>query len=249
MSGVKSLIKKIKRNVVVNMSKVAETNSDDMAKIEQVKERGTFVEGSSLWGNIPAKVEKEAVGRKITNGNDVYYTADSTSSISKQRFFGDPRNIFPAEVDATIRSFTVMYNDDFAFAKIWKNVTRVEGEGEVPPFEVELNGKIVFASSEDVDLNDINSIRYALRDNPKASFFMDKYFIVTDEEREKYNNYAKYREKLEKDKLEKARQESLKIESEQKQVKKAEENAKKQAKKDKMVAQKIQAEYKDRFFG
>ena len=51
-----------------------------------------------------------------------------------------------------------------------------------------VNGGIVFGNAF---INNINSIRYQVRKNSKVSYFLDKFVIVTPEERQAYREYAK----------------------------------------------------------
>lgn len=250
---IKSLAKKIKRNVVANMSEVAEVTPDDALEVAQAKEKGKIKAIYNFLGENPAEIIKEPEVRKIKNGKDTYFTADSISSVSLKRFFGDPRMIDPALVDATIRNFTVLHGDnEVASIQVWQNNVVEEGEGNVPPFEIKMHGndgQKVVETSAPIDINDINSIRYAVKDNDQAAYFFDKYFIVSDADKDRYAAFDKEQRDIQKAKLEaikKAHRQENKV---QKETQKNHEAEAKAEQKKNLAIQKAQAEYRNRFFG
>ena len=56
------------------------------------------------------------------------------------------------------------------------------------------------------DINNINQIRYYLKDDLKASYFLDKFVIVTPEERKAYQEYFNVKEAERKQKIEARKQ-------------------------------------------
>ena len=194
MSQNKSPIQKIKNNIIISRSKVSQNTPEDVEELARAKEAGTTRAYYNFLGKHPATVEKDAEVRKVTNGRDTYYTADSISSVEWKRFFSDPRVIEPTTVHSTMRRFSVFHNNTSASITIAHNQVKIEGDVEVPPYEITFDNSTISDPVEKFDINNINSIRYALRGNEQASFFLDKYFIVTPEERKSYAEYKKTRD-------------------------------------------------------
>lgn len=246
MTVTRSLVEKIKRNIIINMSKVSETNADDAEKIAKVKDAGIK---KNFAGKHPGKIEKETEVRKITNGSDTYYTGDGVFTVEYERFFGDPRNYTPATVRSTIRNFAVLHNEESAFMSIRQNETLTEGYEKVAPYEITLPGEKVMEFSEPIDINNINSIRYAVKDNEKASFFLDKYFIVSQQEKENYAVYKKQRLKEEQRIQDQQRAKQKELALIQKQAQKIQKRGEQDAERQRHISQRIQAQYNNRFFG
>lgn len=197
MEKLKSLVKKIRNNIVNGQSEVDEITSDDFGSVVQAKKEGNVGCWYNFLGKNETTIIKDATVRKIRNGKDVYFTADGLASLKWKRLFGDPRIVDPAVVQCTMRNFAVVHNGKPSSVTLVHNKTITEGDKTVAPYEVVFDGKSTWYPTEKFDINDINSIRYALRNDEKASAFLDKYFIVTAQEKANYYQYAKQRKQTE----------------------------------------------------
>lgn len=197
MKNLKSLVQKIRNNLVNSQSEVEKITSDDVGRFAQAQEEGIVRFWYNFLGENEAIITEGARVRKIRNGADIYFTADGFSSLKWKRLFGDPRIIEPAVVQCKMRNFTVFNNGKPSSITVVHNKTITEGDKPVAPYEVVFDGKSTWYPTEKFDINDINSIRYALRNEEKASAFLDKYFIVTAQERANYYQYAKQRKQTE----------------------------------------------------
>ena len=69
-------------------------------------------------------------------------------------------------------------------------------ENNITDIEVILNGKRV-AIKNDTDITDINSIRYQLRNNKRATRFIDTFILTDERARKKYAIYENKQQYLE----------------------------------------------------
>lgn len=196
MSTIKQRMTALKNKYIFRMSKVGEIQPAEQEAVKKVKNAVTPSAYYNFLGKTEQKVEKEASVRKIKNGKDDYLVADGTTSLRRQIFFGDPRNIDPALVDTTFRHIAVMYQDKIVSISIAANNTIEEGDIKVPErcicfddsrsTRVDLNAR--------TDIYDTNAIRYQIKDNKEMANFFDKFIIVTPEERKAYQKYESQKE-------------------------------------------------------
>ena len=181
--------------------------------------------------------------RTIKNGTDKYSVQkEVTFEEHRQFYLGDPRQPYnDPTADSHQVSFTVVYNNtsDVEILTIQKRDNISGGADERFP-ECEVGwGKdatLGIKLNDDTDINNINSVRYQLgkvggMKEGKAkqlAYFIDKFVIVTPEERKAYKEYAAEMDKRERDALEAQK-------TQERAQQKAQKAADKQAKKDAKV--------------
>ena len=195
MTNIKESINTIRNRIVANNSKISKNKVIDDSVIKDLKE-AVYCEYVNFMGKIPTTKVGDFRCRQVENGKDTYYVAEGYKEMTREVFFGDPRMRTPTTVDTLMRSFVVKHGDDVMSFDIKDNKTVVAGDEIVSPKEAVLGHK-VYTLGDDTDISDINQVRYQLRNNKEASYFLDKFVIVSDKEREAYRKYEAERHKEE----------------------------------------------------
>ena len=145
------------------------------------------------------------VAREITNGKDKYEVSDALYSYSAIRGGGSWQ--YGSRIDTVkgkVRCFTVFNDGQTMKLEIKKETGTYQEYGDSNASgNIEEFYSVMMRNNEDrytgnqltipkdIDLSDTNAIRFALRDNEKAAYFLDKFVIVTEEERASYKAYEK----------------------------------------------------------
>ena len=195
MTSIKESINTIRNRIVANNSKISKSEITDNIVINDLKE-AVYCEYVNFMGKIPTTKVGDFRCRQVENGEDTYYVAEGYKEMRREVFFGDPRTITPATVDTLMRSFVVKHGDDVKSFDIQDNTTISAGDENVYPKEVSFDGK-TYRLDSDTDISDINQVRYQLRNNKEVSYFLDKFVIVSEKEREVYRKYEAERHKEE----------------------------------------------------
>ncbi len=214
---------------------------------------------NSLVVNMSKVVAENGDRRTIKNGTDKYSVQkEVTFEEHRQFYLGDPRQpCTDPTADSHQVSFTVVYNNtsDVEILTIQKRDNISGGDKRFPKCEVGWGKDAILGIKLDdnTDINNINSVRYQLgkvggMKEGKAkqlAYFIDKFVIVTPEEREAYNKYAAEMDKRERD--------DLKVQkASERDQKRAQKDADKQARKkekDKAVQVAAAERVKEKFFG
>lgn len=144
--------------------------------------------------------------RKIVNGKDTYYcTSMKGNACIAEGHAG--RHCLQFNIDRTEIRHKISDGKNFVQITLRDNKILEEGEGVVHPKELLCSGKIDGKSlflpdcylGNDVDISDINAVRYQLEDDKdedlkKLGMFIDKYVIVTPDERKAYEEYKAQRD-------------------------------------------------------
>lgn len=161
--------------------------------------------------------------RKVVNGKDTYYCTSmkGNACIAEGRA---GRHCLQFNIDRTEVRHKISDGKNFIQMVLRDNKILEDGEGVVHPKELLCTGKIDGKSlffrdiylGNDVDISDINAVRYQLEDDKdedlkKLGMFIDKYVIVTPDERKAYMEYKAQRDN--EDILKQARMKSIKSKS------------------------------------
>ena len=160
--------------------------------LDMIKQQKNKAQRNSVVAGQSRVVETTDDARIIENGEDRFTV---TQRFEKDvDYYGDhddfekydcQRRIFTAKDKAgNSESLTIeiQTNENGQVGPLWADFGSIKFWGyeeshEKPNF----NGK---------DLNDINAVRYELKDNKEIAYFLDKFVIVTPEERKNYQEYA-----------------------------------------------------------
>ena len=148
-------------------------------------------------------VETTEDGRIIQSGKDTYTTKQSYSEGEDEYYgTGGPMDAISTEYKFKNRRFEVKDQDGNSESlTVEKRNITYEGDREVYDSVVYFGERDKVLNSKEIlyagkDLNNINDIRYQVRNNPKFSYFLDKFFIVTPEEKKSYKQYAKKQDNI-----------------------------------------------------
>ncbi len=175
----------------------------------------------SKYKSVTRSVQSKVVGktnhgRIIECGGKQYTVVRHFSSKENSCCNGDPR----------ISNSTVYFCDSLSFKATPINQKEdptitvsfdfypITNEGDyahrVPNSAVFYDRENMYPFDDDVtygedffgaDVNNINSIRYAMRNNPKVAKFLDQFVIVTSEERQSYRDYVVKQQEIVKEKM------------------------------------------------
>ena len=147
--------------------------------------------------------------REVSNGGDKYMVGNDVFSFKKQgkHLNSSDRDTIMFNIECVNRQFSASKNgkEETLF------LTHVKGQETYADFsetkykagktfqvdyvKASLNNGEFFNIPNSVDLTNINAVRYHLRNNKEAAHFLDKYVIVTPDERKSYKEYAKEQDK------------------------------------------------------
>ncbi|MCM1323516.1 MAG: hypothetical protein NC218_05080 [Acetobacter sp.] len=252
--------------IVIRMSKVSDDNvsSENKEKLLKIHPQ--------IPNFTPEKKEsiEEPSFRKIKNGSDEYDVVDRTEYLyygynNMIVKYGDVFDDFGCHHTFILaRQITVMHENNEATLCIVKQATS-SSEIQSATYEEyaakikQQNADMFFNKDKNrvecgqIDLNDINAIRYACRKNEKMSYFLDKFVIVTPEERKAYREYAEKMDKVEKIRLQQKQKENrekeTKVKLEEKKRLYKEEKIKEQEKKAIQEIAKKEAIKQRKFYG
>lgn len=131
--------------------------------------------------------------RIIENGDDKFIVSDVITNGS--RSVGNDRDFDATRFDFECRIFTVKDGNGHC-ESLSIQIAEVTHKGDIPVDHNRVWFNPIFKDiSKDLkhdcnDINNLNHIRYCLKDSPEASYFLDKFVIVTPEERQAYQEYA-----------------------------------------------------------
>ena len=137
--------------------------------------------------------------RQVKNGKDTYYVAEQHMVATWEKSVGDQRERIPSRVETKVRSFVVKHGDDEMSFVIHDNKIaweEIEGRTRLAPKLVLFGGK-EYKLDSGTNISDINQVRYQLRNYKEISYFLDKFVIVSEEEREAYRKYEAERHREE----------------------------------------------------
>lgn len=209
--SLKEKINDIRNSVVAGMSEVTDKNGDDT--------------------------------RAIKNGKD-RYVVQTTRGFEEGVRYGHRRDYDPTIANVAFVSFKTIDNQsNQAVVTLEKREIVEEGDREINLCEIALGGSARWGVKLD-DNTDINSVRYQLgkvdewngNEAKQLAHFIDKFVIVTPEERKSYKEYAVKMDKQERDAL---KAQKLKERTQQK----AQKAADKQAKEDAAIVKRIKEKF------
>ncbi len=192
--------------------------------------------------------------RTIANGKDRYTVEKKSDQKICSIGHGDPRMYDPTIANETSISFKVTDNaEHIKTLRIVKREVVEQGDGDIIKCGVSFGSADWYglvALDDNTDINDINAIRYQLGKSDKEgskemAHFLDKFVIVTPEERKAYK---KYEDEMNRKELEaqraKKHEKRLALRAEKEQARQAKQEAKAKA------AQKaLQQKVEERFIG
>lgn len=184
----------------VDMPLIAELEKDIVPGIRDYarEEYSELFEGMTLsdeW-NV-----SNLATRKVVNGKETHYcTSMKGNACIAEGHAG--RHCLQFNIDRTEVRHRISDGKNFVQITLRDNKILEEGEGVVHPKELlcagKIDGKSLFLRDRclgnDVDISDINAVRYQLEDYKdeeakKLGMYIDKYVIVTPEERKAYKEY------------------------------------------------------------
>lgn len=211
--GIKDRVKDIQNKIVIGMSKVSkehlvsEENRIETETINRINYSDKHWTGSDC--KCSGNVDNIDV-REIKNGDDKYVVSDLTYSYHKNGVSSCWQyGVRIEETDNIKREITVKQGDmsitltlskeegifqEHGDSKDEGSVSRSKGSFVIGSDNHKSKDPITFDIPEDLDIKDINAIRYHFRDDKKIAYFLDKFMIVSDAEKKVYKAYAKPRE-------------------------------------------------------
>ena len=146
------------------------------------------------WRNFLGEIPTTAVGEfkaiEIKNLTDTYYMAEGYLEMDRKVLSFDPRIKTPSEAHSKVHAFAVKHNDSIETFNILENTVTDQNDVYVPKKELKFKHS-TFELNPKTDINDLNSIRYQMRNNPEVAHFMDKFLIVSPKARMSYLKYKK----------------------------------------------------------
>lgn len=193
----------IKDQIVIGMSKVSRDHIETEEQRLEQKITSDINYENVHWTNVKCssrgKIDNLSV-REISNGKDKYSVEDSLFSyhydgVTSCWQYG----VCVEDKDCEVRNITVSKggNKTSLSFKREKGSYQERGDssdhGEVNTFRAKFKDREINVPA-DLDLTDINAIRYHLQDNKNIAYFLDKYVIVSPQEKETYRKYAEAQE-------------------------------------------------------
>lgn len=215
-------VKSLRNDVIANMSKVTKEHLPEQEEarrreiIYSAHDYKTVLSSKYHLGRqernhiVPSRAIniQDVSAREISNGSDKYLVINDVFSHKKQgvSYDSSDRNISTFDVECVSRQVTVSKDGKketlfLAHVKGQESYADASESKELAGKTVKLDyvkaklNDTILNVSNKVDLTDINSVRYHLRNNKEAAHFLDKYVIVTSDEKKAYKNYAKQQDK------------------------------------------------------
>lgn len=201
MSSKKTLSDRLKNlsNSISRRSVVTQSNIPASAVNDRLKNEVSPPKSYNFAREHQADIDKDVSAREISNRNKTYLVANGGTLYKREIFFGDPRTASSAYVETMENNFAVQENglESLVAFSLTSNETIHKGDGQVTPRILSMDiltdneSKKVLTQRlpDNIDINDLNAVRYALKDNEQVCDFMDKFLIVTDEEKRAYGSY------------------------------------------------------------
>ena len=200
---------KLRDDVIINMSKVScgHISAEEKQIKDELNAKLNYDEPDRF-----AKQNNRSIGqvdsltiREISNGKDRYYVKDLLYSYHYDgRTDAWQYGIRIENKDVEFREFSVTKGKKTSTLTLKKAKGNYQEHGDsrdsgnfnycTETFS-EYSAGIIFIPN-DLDLRDINAIRYQFRNDKGIAHFLDKYVIVTPDERKSYKEYAKKQDKL-----------------------------------------------------
>ncbi len=187
-------INKIRNSIVAKASK-NNGNVTDPVLLKELQE-ATYGNWKNFLGEIPTTPYGDFKVVEIKNLRDTYYVAEGYVEMDRLVFNGDPRLTEPSKAHSKIHNYVVKHEDKTKSFSIVENKVTEQNKVEVNKKELKF-GFMTYKLNPKTDIDDINSIRYQMRDNPQVSHFMDKFLIVTPEQKTSYIKYELEQKKRE----------------------------------------------------
>ncbi len=215
-------LKKIKNEVIESRSKVSceHITSEEKRIKDKLNDELNYNEPDQFArhnnNKSDGQVDKIAV-REISNGEDKYSVEDLLYSYHYEgRTDAWQYGIRVENKDVEVRKFSVTNGEktsSLIFRKEkgdYQEYGDSRNSGNFNDCTVEFSGYSSRSISipKDLDLKNVNAIRYQFRNDKIIAHFLDKYVIVTHDERKSYKEYAKERDKA--FVLQKSKQDKLK---------------------------------------
>ncbi|MBQ9271834.1 MAG: hypothetical protein IJ218_06195 [Alphaproteobacteria bacterium] len=207
--GVIDMARKMRDEIIINMSKVSREHneSEENSIRERLNAELNFDrEDRFSKNNNKEKGQVDSISvRDISNGDDKYSVKDLLYSYHYDgRTDAWQYGIRVEDKDVSVREFSVTKDGETTSFVLKKEAGNYQEHGDsndsgdfdygVAKFS-EFKDKHINIPS-DLDLSNTNAIRYHFRNNKFISHFLDKYVIVTSDERKSYKEYAKEQDKL-----------------------------------------------------
>ena len=197
--GLEDKIKKLRNKIVVSMSRETRKNCPE----EEERMTKEFLDNFNFERRgFPDHINKSK-GQvdyinvsEISNGKDKYVVKDALYSIHYEGVSSIWQ--YGAQIDnkdIQIREISVQYNDEtFKFSLKKENGSYYCDEdntkGDIDVCSAYFMGTHYPSVPKYIDLSDIYSIRQVFAGNREIAYFLDKFVIVTKEEKEAYKNYV-----------------------------------------------------------
>lgn len=213
-------LKKLRDDVIISMSKVScgHISTEEKRIKDELNAKLNYDEPDRLTKqNNKSRGQVDSLTiREISNGEDRYSVKDLLYSYHYEgRTDAWQYGIRAANKDVEFREFSVTKGEKTSTLTLKKEKGSYHEYGDsqdsgnfnhcIRTFSEYSAGTV--SISNDLDLKDINAIRYQFRNDKKIAHFLDKYVIVTPDERNSYKEYAKEQDKLYV--LDKAKQDKL----------------------------------------
>ena len=187
-------INKIRNSIVANASK-NNGNVTDPVLLKELQEV-TYQNWHNFLGEIPTTPYGEFKAFEVKNLRDTYYVAEGYLEMDREILNGDPRNTEPSKAHSKVHKYVVKHDNDIKPFSIVENTVIEQNDVEVTKRELKFNDH-TYKLNPKTDIDDINSIRYQMRDNPEVTHFIDKFLIVTPEQKTSYIKYELQQKKRE----------------------------------------------------
>lgn len=208
--GVEDRIEKLRNRFVVNMSQKTQKNRQEEERMtKEFLDRYNY-ERQGFPDHInKSKGQVDYINvSEISNGKDKYIVKDALYSIHYEGVAS--RWQYGAQIankDIQMRDISVQHNDEIFHFTLKKENGTYYNEGDSDD-----KGNIDICSAnfidtyypdvpKDIDLSNINSIRQFFDGNREIAYFLDKFLIVSKEEKEAYKKHSLTNKTTQKDKV------------------------------------------------
>ena len=190
----RELTNKIRNKIVANISTKG-TDITDPVLLKELQEV-TYQNWHNFFGEIPTTPYGEFKAFEVKNLRDTYYVAEGYLEMDREILNGDPRNTEPSKAHSKVHKYVVKHDNDIKPFSIVENTVIEQNDVEVTKRELKFNDH-TYKLNPKTDIDNINSIRYQMRDNPEVTHFIDKFLIVTPEQKISYKKYELQQKKRE----------------------------------------------------
>lgn len=200
--------KKMRDDIVISMSKVSQKHDEEKEKLirEEFDAKLNYDKPDPFTQKNNKKTGQidDIKIREISNGDDKYsvqdllysYRYDGRTSVWQYGFRIEDKDVNVREISVTKDGKTsslILKKENGKYHE--HGDSRDSGDFYDSTAKFSEYARESFSIPSDLDLSDTNAIRYHFRNDKKIAQFLDKYVIVTPDERKSYKEYAKEQDK------------------------------------------------------